>query len=277
MSHSSSVLATSFLKISGTRVVRLEQDDIVIGRGGTAAIVITDNSVSREHCRLRRVEDTIIITDLDSSNGTFINGERITAGRAIAPGDRVRIGSVEVEICDEPSIGANLRIISAAHRGSQFTLAGASTLIGRSRGPAEVPIDDDNASREHCRIACDDGRYILHDLGSRNGTLVNGAKVSGEIALKHGDLIQIGRTVLEFRDVTTGEHAVVASNAPTAVTIKPAPAAPIAQPPRAQKAEARPSRFTAFAGALGIKPVVLAYVLCALALTAIICAIAAAF
>src|SRR5437667_12187943 len=58
----------------------------------------------------------------------------------------------------------------------------------------ELPLRDGSISRRHCRIERDDesGRYILHDLGSTNGTRVNGTRMTDPIPLAEGDKIFLG-------------------------------------------------------------------------------------
>jgi pSer/pThr/pTyr-binding forkhead associated (FHA) protein len=60
------------------RVFHLEGETVQIGRGRKNEIVIHDNEVSREHCVLNRAGDNYELRDLGSSNGTFLNGQRVT-------------------------------------------------------------------------------------------------------------------------------------------------------------------------------------------------------
>ena len=68
--------------------------------------------------------------------------------------------------------------------------------IGRAPGCA-VLVEDTYVSQLHARVFRRDTQVLLEDLGSTNGTFCNGKKVSGPMALKKGDKIQVGRTVLE--------------------------------------------------------------------------------
>jgi hypothetical protein len=79
----------------------------------------------------------------------------------------------------------------------EFSLEGERMVIGRLEG-SEIQITDPGASRRHAEVRRDGDKYVLVDLGSTNGTLVNEAPVS-EHTLEDGDRITIGRTVLEFR------------------------------------------------------------------------------
>lgn len=78
----------------------------------------------------------------------------------------------------------------------EWTL-GERSVIGRLSG-SEVEIEDPGASRRHAEIRRRGEQYVVVDLGSTNGTLLNDAPVS-EATLEDGDRITIGRTVLEFR------------------------------------------------------------------------------
>jgi Protein of unknown function (DUF3662)/FHA domain len=80
--------------------------------------------------------------------------------------------------------------------GREYTL-GDRAVIGRLQG-SEVEIQDPGASRRHAEIRRDGGDFVVVDLGSTNGTLVNDRPVS-QATLEDGDRITIGRTVLEFR------------------------------------------------------------------------------
>ena len=72
---------------------------------------------------------------------------------------------------------------------------GAETLIGRGGGN-HVLLQDDLASRRHAVIRRQGEGYTIEDLGSRNGTFVNGARIAAPTALRPGDTITIGSTQL---------------------------------------------------------------------------------
>ncbi len=77
-------------------------------------------------------------------------------------------------------------------------------VMGR-RTANEVPVGDAKASRNHAEIIVDGGRYILRDLKSRNGTLLNYQPVRADEDLEFGDRIRIGDTVFELIDETKNE------------------------------------------------------------------------
>src|SRR5438105_1569037 len=69
-------------------------------------------------------------------------------------------------------------------------------MVGRDS--RQLPLTDNTVSRRHFELHPTDGEWVLHDLGSSNGTYVNGGRVVKEKALKLGDQIRIGRTILVF-------------------------------------------------------------------------------
>jgi transcriptional regulator with GAF, ATPase, and Fis domain len=69
----------------------LNEDEILVGRDSSARICLADLGVSRQHCRIRKADDQFWIVDLESRNGTFVNGVPIKE-RCLAHGDQIRIG-----------------------------------------------------------------------------------------------------------------------------------------------------------------------------------------
>ncbi len=71
-------------------------------------------------------------------------------------------------------------------------------VLGRS-AEADVTIDDSYASDFHLRMSTRDGEVTVQDLGSTNGTYVNGRRITAPIPLKTGDSVQVGKTIMEVR------------------------------------------------------------------------------
>lgn len=71
-------------------------------------------------------------------------------------------------------------------------------VLGRS-DETDVVLDDPYASEFHMRLVSQENGIMLHDLGSTNGTYVNGRRVSAPTELKRGDTIQVGKTVMEIK------------------------------------------------------------------------------
>lgn len=72
------------------------------------------------------------------------------------------------------------------------------TVLGRS-DEADVLLDDPYASEFHMRLVASENGLVLHDLGSTNGTYVNGRRITAPTTMRRGDNIQVGKTVMEVR------------------------------------------------------------------------------
>ncbi|MFI6758272.1 MULTISPECIES: FhaA domain-containing protein [Micromonospora] len=91
--------------------------------------------------------------------------------------------------------GRNVRLVSGD--GRSYPLQMGSTVIGRG-DQANLRLPDVGISRRHARLDFDGAQVVLTDLGSTNGTMVNGQRVSA-VALNPGDMVQLGTTTLTFR------------------------------------------------------------------------------
>ncbi len=85
-------------------------------------------------------------------------------------------------------------------RGERFVLASSTVTLGRDP-TNDLPVSDRFASGQHARIVIRNGGYWLEDLGSRNGTLVNGQRVTTATQLAPGDRLEVGDTVFRFDEV----------------------------------------------------------------------------
>ena len=97
--------------------------------------MVEDPEVSRRHAVLRRSDGSVIVEDLDSTNGTFVNGERIRSPIAVGPGDQIRVGQTTLEI--EPDPRADDTIVSTPPPPDQFR----STEAPSGGVPAEAHED----------------------------------------------------------------------------------------------------------------------------------------
>lgn len=86
---------------------------------------------------------------------------------------------------------------SDSQAGRDFTVTDA-TVLGRSE-EADVVLDDPYASEFHLRLVASEDGLTLHDLGSTNGTYLNGRRVTAPTELRRGDAVQVGKTVMEIR------------------------------------------------------------------------------
>jgi two-component system NtrC family sensor kinase len=89
-----------------------------------------------------------------------------------------------------------LLVLQGPDKGRRFELPDAQTLIGR--GSDQLPLTDNTVSRRHAELHPRGEDWILKDLGSSNGTYVNGIRVDNTYGLKLGDQIRVGRSLLVF-------------------------------------------------------------------------------
>ncbi|MEZ4399526.1 MAG: GGDEF domain-containing protein [Kofleriaceae bacterium] len=93
---------------------------------------------------------------------------------------------------------ASIVVLAGPRVGTMVRIDAAEVVIGRSLR-AELCLDDDGVSRHHARIRTVDGVAWIEDLGSRNGTFVNGVRVDTAVKLVDGDKVHVGRgSILKF-------------------------------------------------------------------------------
>lgn len=211
-------------------IYELDDDTISIGRGSKNDIVIRDNEVSREHCTLRRVVDDYEVEDLTSSNGTFINGQRVNTPWLLQNGAIVELGdSITMEYdrgvlaksdnmgmnaesvpftSGEPVFRYSLMITMGPDTGNIYPLNGLIITVGRDLSN-DIVIQDPEISRFHMRLRRDADGYTVEDMGSTNGTYVNNVEVTQPYPLTANDVLRLARQVrLQFithlEDVSSG-------------------------------------------------------------------------
>jgi DNA-binding winged helix-turn-helix (wHTH) protein len=162
---------------AGVVVSRRELFDVV-----WATEFVSDNALTHAVAEIRKALGDSARTP------TYIQtvqrrGYRLVAPvKGLEPGDR---GSRQVACW----------LISGA---SVFPLRPGETVIGRGMDAA-IRIESPKVSRHHARVVVDGDQSVLEDLGSVNGTSVNGARIDSPRVLQHGDEIQIGHRVHAFR------------------------------------------------------------------------------
>ena len=113
--------------------------------------------------------------------------------------------------------------------GAAFTLEGDQITIGRDSANG-ITINDAEISRRHARLTFQGGKYVLEDLGSTNGTFVNGQRLAGPRVLKPGEVVSFGeQIILVFEATTFNPDATVVSPRSAAVPSASRPA--VAPPP----------------------------------------------
>ncbi|MFZ3495674.1 FHA domain-containing protein [Streptomyces sp. 5.8] len=175
-----------------------------VGRDPLCEICLDDARVSWHHAVLRPDGDHWTLEDEDSTNGTWVDGHRVREW-AVGVGSELRFGSAadgpRVRFA-EPAAVSRPASVSRPDKTSTFRqptsvrpLADrAAVRIGRAPDN-DLVINDLVVSRHHAELrARPDGRYEIADLGSHNGTYLNGARLAGAAAIGEGDIVGIGHS-----------------------------------------------------------------------------------
>ena len=125
--------------------------------------------------------------------------------------------------------------------GAAYTLEGDQLMIGRD-STNEIVINDAEVSRRHARLTFQGGKYVLEDLGSTNGTFVNGQRLAGPRVLKAGEVVSFGeQIVLVFEVVSIDPGATVMSPRAAAVPVASRPTLISSPPPPTEYAGSIPA------------------------------------
>jgi pSer/pThr/pTyr-binding forkhead associated (FHA) protein/tRNA A-37 threonylcarbamoyl transferase component Bud32 len=223
------------------------EPELLIGRAAEVAEgrLGDDPELSRRHTRaVRGVGGELTIEDLGSANGTFVNDERIDGPRTLRAGDMVRMGKTLLAVTDgsgrvpaPTQLGGPAPTSLAAAPAEQLVVREGRAegevialddefVIGRAEEGVGQLGDDPELSRRHAVVTRDaSGQLGIEDLGSANGTFVNGTRIRERQPLAVGDKVRVGKTTLEL---TAVGQAAAASPAPPAA---PRPATPPPAPP----------------------------------------------
>ncbi|MEO8200320.1 MAG: FHA domain-containing protein [Gemmatimonadota bacterium] len=318
--------------VSGGRLVCLTDgreytitESLVFGREAGSEVVVENTQVSRRHAEIKATPEGYVLTDL-STNGTFVNGQRIEGNRVLARADMIRVAdnefrfyadtppvsapapivvepapadmpsssapieppSVAAPALPEPSMprppgaalyasgqveappGAAQRLNDTLHGGSfrpstsnpaaaegqrpASPMASLLVRTGKLKGtrlPIRVPIvnigraeyndlvlADDSISTSHAKLQRREGVWTLVDLGSTNGTFVDGEQVTGEVPLGPGVTVRFGQVSVLFEP--TDDAIGVAKGSGTRMMEPIQVPAPTPPAPRTPSPAARP-------------------------------------
>lgn len=192
--------------------VQLTKERTTLGRRPYNDVVIDNLAVSGEHAALQMNGSEVVLEDLNSTNGTYVNGKAVKK-QALQNGDTIEVGKYKIKYVSEveapgfdktmlfrpgetpaglasppeaASLNASLRVLSGTASGREVPLTKAVTTVGKP-GVAVASIS---------RRA--QGYVVAHVEGS-GIPLLNGAPISSEpVALKSGDMIELAGTKMQF-------------------------------------------------------------------------------
>ncbi len=138
---------------------------------------------------------------------------RVLAQETVEGGDYELLGPIDLQLIEDPELKSGTFYIDCTFReergfgdrwavvmpdGTPVKLTIGTHVIGRLAG-SDIFVDDPRVSRRQAEIVVDEGSITVFDLGSTNGTFVNGAKISRPTELNQGDVVTVGTTDLSVR------------------------------------------------------------------------------
>lgn len=188
----------------------LAEAPLRLGRTPDNDVVLPSSTVSRHHARMYLEGLTAYIADQESSNGVLVDDQKIHRPTPVHEGSQIRIGEyrafleratgklkpdqggINTAILHPEQAHAKLVVASGPQAGREFLLFDPIACIGRT-DENDVTLADVSVSRHHARLKRqDDGSYVLTDLNSSNGTLLQGRQVQQSARVWHGERIQFG-------------------------------------------------------------------------------------
>jgi pSer/pThr/pTyr-binding forkhead associated (FHA) protein len=216
----------------------VSQDVLVIGRGQECDLVIDNLGVSRKHAEIRSEGSVLVLHDLRSGNGTFVNGRRVTQHN-LNDSDGIAIGKFDIEFQLDRAEGVlaphepetnddqrtprgdftlqlDSRVLEQRQRDrasklKAYLILGAGKRSRRKTVMLDRPVFAIGkermcnlqvggffTARKHCLILRSDSSFRLVDTSQRRRTYLNETSIDDE-RLKDGDVIRVGRSRFEFR------------------------------------------------------------------------------
>jgi hypothetical protein len=184
-------------KLVSTMQAQTRADNGRLSAPAAYAVYVSPEDFERltEHAEYLQRAWAELLHDLAAKVGvTFIDGE---ARVAMAPRESVPLGAVAIEVGEAATHNAqySLRMLKGVPPDRVYSVDG-TTRVGRG-DESEIVLVDPSVSRAHAIVEIEGAQPVVRDLGSTNGTFVNGRRVSVE-ALHDGDELQFGNTRMRF-------------------------------------------------------------------------------
>ncbi|MFC1582241.1 FHA domain-containing protein [Planctomycetota bacterium] len=212
-----------------------DEQPVVLGRSPECSIVIDNPGISRRHCQVEKRGDFCVVVDLNSNNGTFHNGKKVTQA-TLNTGDEIAVGKHTLVFADDspaaaPAAGApgapgapgaeaggdfgpntmmidmNRQVASSKEKRGHITVKGKSgeqtVMLRKSEyiiGAApscDIVVKGFRISKKHAIIIKDEIGFRIIDVSDKKPTFVNGSPIDRAI-LKKGDVIKIGGNEFNF-------------------------------------------------------------------------------
>jgi ABC transport system ATP-binding/permease protein len=172
-------------------------DGLSIGRDESSDVLVAEERASRRHARVYELDGGFLVEDLGSRHGTLLNGERLQGeGRALQSGDTITIAGRPLRFLGGQATAMASRQLPIV--GTQIVALEGVERLSLGRDPSnDVVLPDPNVSRFHAEVLVHEDAIELRDLGSRNGTRLNGSLIM-RAEVEAGAQIGIGPFQLVF-------------------------------------------------------------------------------
>ena len=179
--------------------------ELVIGKGHQANVKLVHNpKASNKHAQIISY-DKLYIVDLNSNNGTFVDGKRISEYAQLSVGSKIGIGNQEFEITEisynslkDSQMALKLKDPS----GQEYKIAQMYMTLGRGDSAGIKLKDSSNKmSRIHSKLDVRNGSVYITDLDSTNGTYINGVRITKSTKLFLGSIVKLGGIILKILSI----------------------------------------------------------------------------
>lgn len=249
--------AARLVSLTDGREYSLRVVPFVIGRDAGSGVVVEADEVSRRHAEILPSTTGDWLVD-QSVNGVWVNGDRVRSRMLLKSGDVIRVATEELRYYPAEPVGpptgaelkladtmvgmpalrrappvqssylapsqpalASLLVQSGERKGDRVSVRTPVVNIGRAEYN-DVRLPDSSISASHAKLQLREGVWMLTDLGSTNGTKVDGEAVLVETPLSPGATIRFGEVTVAFEPKDRG----VAKGSGTVILEVPLPAAP---------------------------------------------------
>jgi len=223
------------------QAIKLRRDATLFGRE-KGDILIEDHEISSTHCQIQNINGVYHVFDMNSTNGTFVNKERIVKSR-LTSGDIITVGQssfrfqledeaqvrhiatifkskekrslsdskapslvdtlIEGELRSTHSESIELRITYQDGTKEEVELNQKTLFVGRASSFGKFEQDPE-ISRKHLLVKLNDtGQVFIEDQGSTNGSFLNGKRITGMHLVQPEDQVKVGTAVIKIRAKTS--------------------------------------------------------------------------
>lgn len=220
-------------KGEAAKTIKLRVDATIIGRE-KGDVIVKDKEISSSHCQIQKIDSDYYIFDMNSSNGTFLNGEKTLKSR-LCEGDVISLGQVAYRFMlqDESQVRYMTTVFSSEKKQNESGSNLVDTLVDTDRkGGAGVRIgiavtyqngekqqlelkqkkffigrassfgrfdQDPELSRRHLLVKLNNtGELFVEDQGSTNGSFINGNRIVGMQIVRPNDEVTVGSNLIRF-------------------------------------------------------------------------------